>query len=1101
MNWIEYRIKRAEEGATELDLSGEALLAFDRSSSDSKDILKELPESILSLKHLKKLDLGYQKIRSLPLGLKRLENLRELSLQYCDQLTDDAILPLPPKLTSLDLSYTGRSFPMQVDFESLPHLEILNLSQSNIQDASDAISKLFRLRKLSVSGRTLSLLSPGTLAKLTNLVSLEIGSEVPNGLLLALPQLKELRVQNFRSEELSYEIGLLKNLRQLHLSGRQSFTFPDAWCRLPLEDLSISLDWEPREEKSEPSPLPRESTEIEKIAEIGSLRRLSLTRIAAPIAEIAGRLTALNEFAFCYAPLRHLPRELCELQNLEALLVIDTGLSEVPQEIWSFSRLKKLNLSCNGISSLPEDVSYLSSIEVIWIYESRITKLPDSFGQLLTLKELSLGKSKLGHWPRQLFELSQLETLVLKESGLLDIPSEIIRLSNLVNLDLGENQISNVPSEIGGLPLLKSLNLVGNEITSPPPEVIAGGTAAIQEYLADLAAVPSSRLFEAKLVIVGEGDVGKTCLAMRIVNPAIDLTKHWNAVKTTKGIDIKEWQTSTEVSSQFKINVWDFGGQEIYHHTHQFFLTKRSLYIFVWDARKEDRVEGFDYWLNVVRLLSENSPILIVLNKADIRIKEIDQKGLSEKFQNIVGFHKVSAMTGAGILTLVDDIKRNISRLPHVGIEWPGQWSQIRSALEREPRNYIDYDEYLEICGEASLPKQKADVLSLTLHHLGVILHFQDDPVLQKIVILKPDWGTNAVYAVLDTKSIQLRNGRFSFLELAGIWGRAYPLSKHAELLQLMIRFELCFQLEGSSEYIVPELLSATRPPFNWSSQDTLRFEYQYDFMPAGIISRFIARNHTLIEENKYWHLGVLLAWENTRALVMSEPLYRRIRIEIAGRDKKALLAIVRRDFAQIHKTLNHPEARQMIPCICEKCAAGEPFLYDYERVRSYFENNINDIVCDRSFQKLSTESLLTGVFSREEIASQIMKNHQAIHIENYYEGGGGAPVPRPVKAVSHEIRSPWASGSFYLLAAVLLLVLIGAGAKLLNWWLVPMVIIGGLVTVTVIGALQLKQDSRLTDSSFLKLMALTFRQLPLLKQAGSSKQTDVSTDKDKGQS
>jgi GTPase SAR1 family protein len=29
----------------------------------------------------------------------------------------------------------------------------------------------------------------------------------------------------------------------------------------------------------------------------------------------------------------------------------------------------------------------------------------------------------------------------------------------------------------------------------------------------------------------------------------------------------------------FRVNIWDFGGQEIYHQTHQFFLSKRSLYL------------------------------------------------------------------------------------------------------------------------------------------------------------------------------------------------------------------------------------------------------------------------------------------------------------------------------------------------------------------------------------------------------------------------------------------------------------------------------------------------------------------------------------------
>jgi len=64
----------------------------------------------------------------------------------------------------------------------------------------------------------------------------------------------------------------------------------------------------------------------------------------------------------------------------------------------------------------------------------------------------------------------------------------------------------------------------------------------------------------------------------------------------------------------------------------------------VWEARKEDRVEGFDYWLNVLMLLTAGSPVLVVQNKADVRIKEIDHTALLAKFGNIAGFYKVSAL-------------------------------------------------------------------------------------------------------------------------------------------------------------------------------------------------------------------------------------------------------------------------------------------------------------------------------------------------------------------------------------------------------------------------------------------------------------------------
>jgi internalin A len=41
---------------------------------------------------------------------------------------------------------------------------------------------------------------------------------------------------------------------------------------------------------------------------------------------------------------------------------------------------------------------------------------------------------------------------------------------------------------------------------------------------------------------------------------------------------------------QAHLNVWDFGGQEIMHATHQFFLTRRSLYLLVLSGRGAQRI-------------------------------------------------------------------------------------------------------------------------------------------------------------------------------------------------------------------------------------------------------------------------------------------------------------------------------------------------------------------------------------------------------------------------------------------------------------------------------------------------------------------------------
>lgn len=137
-------------------------------------------------------------------------------------------------------------------------------------------------------------------------------------------------------------------------------------------------------------------------------------------------------------------------------------------------------------------------------------------------------------------------------------------------------------------------------------------------------------LYEAKLLIIGEGGAGKTTLTKKIQDLNYQLQSD---EVSTEGIDVIRWHFPLPNGKEFRVNIWDFGGQEIYHATHQFFLTKRSLYALVADTRKEDT--DFYYWLNVAELLSENSPLLIIKNEKQERKREINERQLRGEFTNL----------------------------------------------------------------------------------------------------------------------------------------------------------------------------------------------------------------------------------------------------------------------------------------------------------------------------------------------------------------------------------------------------------------------------------------------------------------------------------
>ena len=150
------------------------------------------------------------------------------------------------------------------------------------------------------------------------------------------------------------------------------------------------------------------------------------------------------------------------------------------------------------------------------------------------------------------------------------------------------------------------------------------------------------------------------------------------------------------------------------------------------------------------------------------------------------------------------------------------------------------------------------------------------------------------------------------------------------------------------------------KPEFDWNYDRNLHFEYQYKQTARVIMTCFIDRQRrpNRIENLLFWKDGVVLFYEDTKALVELDPGQLKIIVLIDGPKRKELLGIIRKDFHNIHSSLNVIEVKEMIPCVCNACAQ-EPQLFSFKTLKQSFANGQYKTLCAKSGAEVSIAEIL----------------------------------------------------------------------------------------------------------------------------------------------
>jgi internalin A len=919
--------------------------------------LRTMPPEVAQLTGLTALNLSGNMLTDLPAWFGDLAELSMLFLAGNEMVAVPECLRGMTALTELHLADSEVS-ELPRWLANLPKLAELSIGARKLTDLPEWLREMPALRVLGLNDNKLSRL-PDWIGDLGGLTDLQIRNNelvgLPNSI-TKLTGLTGLSLRQNKLTELPGQLSDLRNLRTLMVDGNELTEIPEWIGELRALTIFIAAD-------NRLTGLPDSMSGLARLTSLV----LQFNRLT-EVPEWVTNLSQLRVLDVSHNDLTWLPEDIGRLRKLQILLTNDNYLAVLPDSIGRLERLDTLSLSRNRFKSLPDSIGRLARLTVLHATDNRLTILPASVANLTGLFELDLSDNRLVDLPRGISRLANLTALNLSGNSLTRVHDEIARLTRLRSLALNKNLIRSLPDWLVDLPHLVKLTVTDNPLTSPPPEITAEGGASVLAFLR-ARRDGSTKQWTSKLLVVGEGGVGKTSLVKALAGENFDPNE-----PTTHGMRIHQLNVPHPKQSdvRMQLSAWDFGGQEIYHATHQFFLTKRSLFLLLWNSRLGWEQGKLRYWLDIITARAPESPIILVATHVAGRPVDLPLEDLRREYPMIAGSVPVDNETGEGIDALHARLAREAAALPLMGIEWPAKWLAAADRLRNSPNKHVTPDQMWLMMAAVGIDDRVIQrYIAVALHELGDILYYSDDPELCETVVLRPEWVNEYISKVLDSDEVADAHGLLTRKHLAELW-RDLDRGMREHFLGMMDKYDLSYRIDGVGSgdvSLVVERLPWDSPPYQaeWeaaASPQEIRVLYRLNTMPPGIPTWFIARSHRF-STNTHWRTGAVLKHGKQLALVRADTHRKTVELTVRGPAPAAFFSILDDGLNRTLERFPGLDIERQVPCICEK---GCTELYNYEDLSNRLSRvpPRHDIECRKSGELVDVPRLLLGLTPSE---------------------------------------------------------------------------------------------------------------------------------------
>lgn len=847
----------------------------------SMNLLASLPNNLCSLDSLNYLNLSWnQRLRSLPHELGLLKMLRRLDLSYTHiEYLSDSFTDLT-ELRVIDLHGCKSFTKLPERIGNLKNLEEIYIDETSLSNIPDSITEIVGLRIISISGMPITSL-PDKIGELHSLNEIDMSHTRIKSLPESFVYLSELTTVDLSGcnhlKELPKEIGRLNNLKELYLDDTAIISIPDSITAISNLQI-ISLSGTPI------TSLP------EKIENLHSLRELNIaySKLRVLPTSLNG-LRSIRKLNLRNTLITQLPDSVYMLSSLTHLLMGRSRLEYVDQKISQLSNLRILDLSSTNIKELPDSLCELKNLQSLYLENTMIRMLPNQIGNMKNLMTLSIDKSKeIRELPISIEKLKKLYELNVSNTSIECIPASILKLKNLERIGLINLKIKAFPKEIAefrsGIDyrhnrfthLSKGIYIKGLSLSQQPISLFYQSYEVIRDYFKR----KKTKLYETKVIFLGSEGVGKTHTIKRILN---NNHKIMNDLPETPGIIVssKIFEPSDIINDSYRINFWDFGGQEIMHSMHRCFLTDRTGYVVVVSTRFGDVDKQARYWLRNIDSFTNGVPVVIFVNCWSGGTEYgIDENSLRKEYPNIIAIEKCSAKDDEDeqFSKVVESIKKMAISNDSIGMLFPESWECVRqeiSALGKiDPKKYyISQQDFQAKCEENNIHDEGIQQWLLDwFNDLGNCFSYwhigSHKDATKDLKILDPEWLTNAIYIIIREAGDLATNG---FVSHKGIRNKLdhskkgtlinvkYSEAECDYVLEVMRKFRLSFKVPGQNIEFIPALLSDNSPSDLDYTGNAIFYEMRYINLPENVMHNLMIAMYLYLDHQRCWRKGAVI--------------------------------------------------------------------------------------------------------------------------------------------------------------------------------------------------------------------------------------------------